>query len=285
MEKVLIFFKSLFFTVYYAFVNFFSKEKISLNEDGEYIVSLTTYNARLRYVYLTIESIINQIYKPSKIILWLSIKDIDNGILPRSLVRLKSRGLEIHIVDEDLRSYKKLTHFCEMKDKYDFKYVVTADDDVFYPTYWLLGFKEKNDVQPGFIYCYRGKSINFRENGTIEDYHHWSVDVSICKASGALLMPTGVSGVCYPKNSLTYDMVDRLGFLQCCRFADDIWYKCCVLKAGFHSKLVLDKNIHFTPVLFSLGKGLEVTNVQNGMNVIQLKNALSYFKMTSIDFI
>ncbi len=284
MEKIIVLIKSIYLTCYYYFLNLFSKNKIPLNVDNEFIVSLTTYHERIKSVFLVIESLINQSYMPSKIILWLSYSDIPDGKLPNSLVRLQRRGLIINFKKENIKSFKKLTHFCEDKENYIFKYVVTADDDVFYPKYWLFKFKEKNETEPGYVYCYRGKSIKFKEDGSIEDYQCWSVDSEICQSNSSLFMPTGVSGVCYPKEALTDDIFDRVGFLNNCKFADDIWYKCCVLKAGFGSKLVLNKNIHFIPVLFSLSKGLEVNNVQNGLNVVQLKNTLSYFNMTKFDF-
>ncbi|MCS3455405.1 hypothetical protein M2366_001472 [Aeromonas sp. BIGb0405] len=285
MEKIVIIINSFILSVYYFCVNLFSRRKITFNKDGEYIISLTTYNKRLKYVFLTIESLINQKYKASRIILWLSDEDLPDRKLPSTLKRLQSRGIEINFNHENLRSYKKLTHFCQNRKNYKFNYVVTADDDVFYPTYWLQKFKESNDSVLGYVYCYRGKSIKFNSDGESTDYREWITDVDICNENDSLLMPTGVSGICYPKDSLSDDMFDINNILANCEYADDVWYKFCTMKKGFGCKLVMNINIHFIPVLFSLGKGLETNNVQNGMNTIQFNKAMSHFNMTSKDFI
>lgn len=70
------------------------------------IVSLSTYGKRIWDVYLAIESVMQQTYKPNRIILNLDylFKDV---VLPITIQRQQKRGLEINYC-EDIKSFKKL---------------------------------------------------------------------------------------------------------------------------------------------------------------------------------
>ena len=83
------------------------------SKSQQLIVSLTTYPKRFNVVYLTIESLMNQTMKPDKIILWLKKEELSYGKIPQKILKLKSRGLDIRIVNENLRSYKKLVYAVE----------------------------------------------------------------------------------------------------------------------------------------------------------------------------
>ena len=52
----------------------------------------------------------NQTIKPDKIILWLAKDELSDGKVPQKILKLKSRGLDIKIVNENLKSYKKLVY-------------------------------------------------------------------------------------------------------------------------------------------------------------------------------
>ena len=82
--------------------------KLANNQKSDLIVSLTTFPARIDKMWIIIECMLRQSYKPDKIILWLSKEQFNNlGILPKSLLKLRNRGLEIELCDGDLRSHKK----------------------------------------------------------------------------------------------------------------------------------------------------------------------------------
>jgi hypothetical protein len=77
------------------------------------IVSLTTYSRRLHLVHRTVESLVAQSSRPDALIVWIWSGDLPNGELPRPLARLQKLGVTVRVVDEDLRSYKKLVHALE----------------------------------------------------------------------------------------------------------------------------------------------------------------------------
>ncbi len=281
MEKVSVFIKSLFLSFLFFIKNKIYKNNANFGSNG-ILISMTTYSKRIDSVYLTIESLFSQKLMPDRVVLWLCKDDIPDG-LPKSLKRLECRGLEIKIINKNLRSYKKLSFLCENMSSFSFDCVVTADDDVFYPSYWLEKMYQKFLLDSNSVHCYRGKVISFDGN-EVAPYQTWPTTVSVCNSNPKRLMPTGVSGVCYPKSALSEEFHDWEGILNYCKYADDIWYKISSLRAGYGAKLVLDNNIHFTPVIFSLAKGLEVYNVDENLNVTQFNRTMKYRNLSKSFF-
>jgi len=267
----------------YGARNRFSSKALNKGNEGV-VISLTTYGERINSVYLTIESLFNQKQPVNKIYLWLSRQDTSEGSLPRTLLRLQARGLTIKFVDENLYSYKKLIYTYEI-EKTEVEYIATADDDVYYPRKWLeklllVSKREKNKA----VLCYRGKIIQFKA-GKLDDYSDWPTADNTDNDKNKI-MPTGVSGVLYPINSLK-DVNQKNIFLDGFKTADDIWFKFITLKNGFQSRLITQNSVHFPPVISSINgplKGLEVINVEGGMNTKIFNHGISLFKLDSIDF-
>ncbi len=136
--------------IYYKLRNLCIK-KSGLSPDSNVVVSLTTFHKRINTVYLTIESIFDQSLKPSKVILVLSKEEIDENTLPKSLLKLQKRGLDIKFVDYNLRSYKKLIYTYNNENS-----IITIDDDVFYPS-WLIERLVKESLRhSNTVICTRG---------------------------------------------------------------------------------------------------------------------------------
>lgn len=125
-----------------------SKSRSNLDgcKESKIVISLTSFPKRIDHVWLAIETMLCQTYKPSAIVLWLSKIQFPNEMddIPQSLLNQTKRGLQIRFVEGDIRSHKKYFYaFHEYRDKY----VVTIDDDMFFPTYFLdsmIKCKEKH---------------------------------------------------------------------------------------------------------------------------------------------
>lgn len=288
LRKVIKYAHSLYLYLYYNLVGFNSNVKY-LDEKSSFIVSLTTYGERINLVDLVIKSILSQTCKPRGIYLWLSYRDFPCGHIPSKIKNLENYGVSIFFIDENIRSYKKIFYtYIEALQMHGVEYIVTADDDVYYPNDWLELFKikcgESKSANKKIVYCYRAQSISFLSNTKVECYRKWEL------ASGDLpsrkMLPTGVSGICYPIDSLIG--LDEQVFLSICPSTDDIWLKFLTLKNGYDSSLVMKQSIHFPPVLkpFSLPKkGLEIENVLNDVNTISFNKCLEYFKLSKVDFL
>lgn len=263
--------------IYYFLVNHLSKQvRKQSDSDSRFLVSLTTYNKRIERVYLTIESLFNQSVPASRIVLFLSHDDIPARGVPSNLLRLERRGLEIKIVEKNLRSYKKLSCINALDNYESYDYVVTVDDDIFYPKNFLSGFL--NSIREGGneVLCYRGKSIAFDSENNVLAYSLWPLSNS----SSDWVLPTGVSGVCYPVKILNEHFFNQKAFLTYCPTADDIWYKLCCLEQGVQSKLVSEQSIHFIPVFYFNADSLESINVGENKNTIQIINGSKYFNVS-----
>lgn len=94
----------------------------------QYIVSLTSFPARIEYVHIAIETLLRQRCKPDQIILWLAESQFPDKKLPEKLTVLCDRGLTIRWCD-NLRSHKK--YFYAMREFPDAN-IILADDDLFY---------------------------------------------------------------------------------------------------------------------------------------------------------
>lgn len=270
-------FSSIIFNIKYYIRNRFIPFTNSKDDFGnKYLVCLTTYIKRVDRVYLTIESLMQQSEK-SQIVLFLCDDDIPENGLPKSLIRLEGRGLKIIFVEKNIRSFKKLSCLAGVVDYNNYEYVVTVDDDIFYPADFLAGFSQS--VDGSNVYCYRGKVITFDYENKLLDYSEWPLANYTDHKESFWILPTGVSGVCYPVSSICSDFFDAESFMTICPTADDIWYKTCTLKQGLSSKLVKEESVHFTPVLYFEKDGLELLNVGQNKNTIQMAKALEYFSL------
>ena len=282
-QKLKVLFFSLKLTCKYFLLSIFSRKKLpSECESGNSLaVSLTSYGTRINFVFLTIESILQQKTKPTTILLWLCHKDKPNLWASFFLSKQVRRGLKIIYLEEDYRSYKKLSYI--HKHNIDSKYYVTADDDVFYPLNWLSGFDTALSNDPNAVYCYRGRIIEFENKDRVAPYNNWKL-ASKKDIIGNNLLPTGVSGICYPASSLDVRISDFNSISDLCPYADDIWYKMVSTANGYNSMLVNEMSEHFTPVITGFVKGLEKYNVYQDRNTPQFNNSLSYFHLSKQDF-
>ncbi len=280
-EKFKMVISSIWLTAKFFFLAAFSKVEIKGAPDF-FLVSLTSYGKRSNWVFLTIESILQQkTNKPVNVVLWMYKKDKFSGFANLFISRQVQRGLQIKWLDEDYRSYKKLSYVLSLAEK--FEYIITADDDVLYPSQWLAGFDNAISKASHNIYCYRGRAISFESEYSVHSYNTWPLanDENI---KGNNLIPTGVSGVCYPIKSLNDKLTDFASIISLCPYADDIWFKMITTSNGYYSKLINSESIHFTPALTAFGKGLEKFNVINDLNTTQFLNSLKYFDLSRKDF-
>ncbi len=270
--------------LYYAFYFFLNRSHLLRNilnktnaVDNDTLVTLTTYDKRLSTVHLTIESILNQEIKPAKVVLWLYRGDVKNSNIIH-LEKLKERGLTIVYLDDNQKSYKKLSYILKYikAENLNIKNIVTADDDVLYPRFWLSGLIEKSKTLPKSIVCYRGHNLEKINDSTFSYFSCIDRNSSYDQPSDNLL-PTGVSGVLYPIKSLDSRICNFKLINQLCRDGDDIWYKFVTLSNGYSSVRIKNKNITFPVIISSLVEGLQDENVTNDENTSKILLTNSYF--------
>lgn len=284
-EKIWVLAKSLCLLIFYKVFGEGEARHQSGKMRSDVVVSLTTYGRRLSAVHLTIYSLLRQSVRPSAVYLWLYQGDIPKEGIPSALKKLESKGLRIRVVEENLRSYKKIVHTYEHAETLKCRFVVTADDDVYYPKWWLERLLANAESDPKSVWSYRGHVIEFMPNGELKPYRNWAL-ADRQRVSGNNLLPVGVSGVCYPIESLR-GVDDRESFLSLAPTADDLWLKCVTTSNGYSAQLVADRSIHFVPVVTSLRppeKGLEKVNVLEDGNTRTLGLLVKHFGFKPEDF-
>lgn len=247
-----------------------TSEKKSLNKDTV-IVSLTSYPARINSVHTTIKSLLNQTYDNIYIILWLSAQQLDSiKSLPKKLLDLQEKGLEIRIVSDDLRSHKKYFYAFQRFPEHR---IITVDDDVIYHPHLVSTLVEFNTKFPNCVICNRCAKI------IRGGYSLWRKNDRQGIPQRDIL-PTGIGGILYPPHSLDERVFSIEAIKTTCLNADDLWLNfMCRLKrtqvvyTGFKTGLIT--------ILSTQKTALCNENVTMNKNDIQME-AISKWAQTNM---
>lgn len=205
--------------------------------DHEIIVSLTSYGRRLQDVCFTIESLMQQVLKANKIILWLDEDERDQE-LPNALKSQIKRGLEIQYFKDDIRSYKKLI---PALINYPDAAIITVDDDIIYDFDILDRIISSYLKYPDCIHACRIHTMTFDDNDNIKPYKEW-MWYNENKNNPSRHFLTGVGGVLYPPHSLHEEVCDIQTFAKICPTADDVWFTAMALLNQTEIKKVPTRN-------------------------------------------
>lgn len=243
------------------------------------VISMTSFWGRLYDVPYAIYSLMCQTLKPDAIVLWLNEEDYEkpDESLPLTLKKLEKNGLTIRYC-KDKRSYTKLVYALQ---EYSEDIIVTADDDIFYPTDWLEKLYNAHLENPDQIIAHRIHRVKI-ENGKIAPYTEWKKGIEYTQAS-VLNFLTGVGGVLYPPHSLYTDVLKDEIYQKYVPMADDIWFWAMAVLNG--KKIVnmpgCYRNLRFVNTIREYHLNDEVTlakqNVDNDYNTIQLNSLLEIY--------
>ena len=199
---------------------------------GRLVVSLTSYPKRFKGLATTLKTLLSQEVRPDFVVLWI-YKD-DAHLLPPNVLRLRSKGLSIRIVDVDMRSYLKLV---PALTEFDDAYIVTADDDIYYPRDWLSMLVSAVKLERREVVGLRGRWIEFEADGSFAPYTSWKFLEKETPASARVLL-TGVGGTLYPPNCFPAEVADVKKFLSLSPSTDDLWFYFLLRKNGYVSRKV-----------------------------------------------
>lgn len=182
-------------------------------------VTLTSYPPRFAQLGKTLRSLLDQTVAADHTILWIAHADMVQ--LPRDVLTLRNHGLEIRAC-EDLRSYKKLIPAWREDPA---RYLVTADDDVYYAPHWLAGLVETASRYPEAVIAWRAHEAPLDRSGAFVPYIDWRLAThrEAVTGSGVRLFPTGVGGVLYPPYAFAADIDNADLFMRLAPQGDDIW--------------------------------------------------------------
>lgn len=246
------------------------------NNTESLIVSLTSYGRRVRKtVFFTILSLLNQDYKPKKIILWLDSTNWNETNIPQKIKKLEQNGIEINYCS-DIKSYKKL---CPTIEKYPQEIILTVDDDMIYKKSFIKEFWTGHLKYPDRIICSVAREIKFDSHGQFLPYNLWPVNNN----NNNTIFPIGVGGILYPPNSLACIVNNSNLFMKLAPRADDIWFwKMAQLNNTSYYIIKLKNQILPLDAIydfFHAGSSLNSINRKENENDMQLSNVINYFKL------
>lgn len=215
----------------------------SLVAPGGPVVSLTSFDPRLRSAHLTVVSIGRGTVRPSRIILWLD--ELDHVAMPvPTLARLRRRGLELrHCVDHG--PHKKYLPYVSSVSHHTVP-MVTADDDVLYPRRWLETLLADHLIRPDAVFAHRVNRITV-SGERIEAYTSWgrALDRRVTPRNYAV----GIKGILYPPVMLDVLREAGDGFVDVAPGSSDTWLHHRSLAAGVVTLPTLSlRGRGFTPI-------------------------------------
>lgn len=269
---------SLHYKLNKGFVNLFypmfGKCGRGVDASSNVIVSLTTYPARIDTVYLTVMTLLNQTVKPKFVMLWLANEQFPKGEeeLPKKLLALKDKGLEIRFCD-DLRPHKK--YYYTMKENPDC-FVITADDDVFYPENLVEELMEASKAYPDTVICTWGHRFISDDNGDVLSANKWEYLKDGTEPSYTVI-PTGIGGVLYPPHVLSDEVFNKESIKKLCLNADDLWLKAMALLNGKKAARVPGPARTFFTILKTQDSGLYYDNALEDKNSVAWRNIMEAY--------
>lgn len=236
------------------------KKDCGVDTESRIIVSLTTYPARIKSVWLTIATLLQQTMKPCKVVLWLAEEQFPEHEIPDNLKRLEKRGLEIRFCD-DLKPHKKYYYAVQEYPDY---YIITADDDIFYPEDHIERLWKGHEKYRDTIICHWSHQIDFDRQGEFIPYNDW-IDNSEEPPSFATLA-VGCNGILYPPGSLPKETFDKNKVMEISLYTDDLWLKCMEILNGWKSVNCNKTPLVYFNILSTRNTGLWRTNLGESRN-------------------
>lgn len=213
------------------FIPFFESHpvKYGLNtekRDESYTVSLTSFPKRIEHVWIAIDTLMRQSFKPDRIVLWLSNEQFPDGEIPKSLEALKSKGLTIKFCDE-LRSHKKYFYSFE---EYPQDNIITVDDDMFYPTDFIETLVKHHKKYPRDIIA-NSVQIIYPQITSLPT--EWIVAENFEKRTSRndFQAFTG-AGTLFPPDTFCDEAFNKEKIKSLAFTADDLWLKAMSLMSG-----------------------------------------------------
>ncbi|MGJ1436892.1 hypothetical protein [Sphingobacterium siyangense] len=237
------------------------------------IVSLTSFPKRINKVWLVIECLMRQDLRPARIILWLSkdqFSDID--ALPQSIKSQIKRGLDVRLVEGDIRSHKK--YYYAFNEYYDYN-IITVDDDMYYPEDFIKTLIYSGLNKPGAVICCYARTLK-RKEGVLLPYNTWDRAINGCNSVNELFFGSG-GGTLFPSGALYKDSLKIDLFLRLTPLADDIWLN-AMCRLNRTSIEYIQFITGYLPINIANNETLASKNLDEDLNNKQIENVNNYYQ-------
>lgn len=244
------------------------------SEDELFIASMTSFPARIKYTYISLECLFRQSHKPDRIILWLANEQFPNKLndLPQSILNLQTRGLEIKFC-EDIRSHKK--YYYSMLENENSK-ILMFDDDLYYHKDMVKHLIENHKKNPDYVIASRVHKMVFKA-GELQPYRTWKHNYQAIEPS-LYLHHTSGNGTLIPSRKLFDDILfDRKLLMELSPNSDDVWWKINLIRMRIKVFVFSKYNRDPITVKSTHNSSLVSSNTFEGAKDLQFHNCLNYF--------
>ncbi|MDR0662362.1 MAG: hypothetical protein LBF76_03180, partial [Holosporales bacterium] len=154
-----------------------------------------------------------------KVVLWLAQSQFPckTHDLPKELLHLRQFGLSIQWC-EDLKSLKKIIPSLR---SYPDDVIVTADDDIMYPPYWLEHLYAAHQKNPSYVQARMAYSVPLGTEDEIAAYPGYAGEKEDVLPFS--YTPSGWGGVLYPPHSLHEETTPTDIAMKIAPYDDEIW--------------------------------------------------------------
>lgn len=244
------------------------------------VVSLTSFPPRFSAIHLCLKSLLLQSVKPDKIIVYLG-NDSSKDAFTKDMLELEKYGVEYRIdTERNLRSHKK--YFYAMQE-FPNDVIVTADDDVFYPSNWLSSLLKSYEKYPKAISARRVHRMK-KEGCALALYNHWEDQCRRLHKPSNELLATGCGGILYPPHCLKSFAFDEEKIKELCFEADDIWLKCMEVLSGYPVAWTKNWEVDQLGVELEQVEALSDQNVDFRKNDKYLQNVMTHYNISIDEF-
>lgn len=248
------------------------------HREQKIIVSLTSYSKRLPRTYWTIESIFEQSIKADRVILYLD----EGEQIPKRLLDMQNRGLEIQIRPENISVHKK--YYYAIKENPE-DIIITVDDDIYYEKDLIASLMDSYKRYPHAVSARRVHKMTKDEKGNLSGYNNWDGECeSVIKPSMGLFA-IGVGGVLYPPHCMPEELFNKAVFKDICMRNDDIWLKFMQILNNVPVVYVRGNYHQVMPVVTDNTSALSNTNIGGSQNDLLIKLVEKHFGISLADYI
>lgn len=221
------------------------------------VVSVTSIPERVELFLGELGWLARQTVRPRAFVVWLG-EELFPAALRREIAERfpLPEGVEIRY-RPDLGPQTKLLH--ALREFPDLP-VVTVDDDVIYPPFWLEELHASYRAAPERIHCFRAHRIALADDGRLAPYKEWAWLAPGLRGPSQLLYPTGTCGTLYPPDALDERVFDLETMRRLCPTNDDTWFKAMALLRGTPVQKVRPESLEFPHIPGSERKMLWAVN-------------------------
>lgn len=229
------------------------------------IVSLTSYPARFDKLRMTLRSLIEQDVRPDYIMLW--VDPAHQKSIPQEVWALCHVGVHV-CLHKDVGPATKLLPALK---QYPDHFIITADDDLYYPPNWIRRLLEAYEKDSPSIVSLRAHLAKVGTDGALLPYREWDrrTDKLQANEKTEFIFPTGVGGVLYFPGCFSSEVFDENALAELTPKADDVWFFWMARLAGTRQTRA-SGSMELINWPGSQGTGLFHTNVSQDGNDSQI---------------